>query len=592
MIVQQWNKWRSGHMGRLVSESFVSQGRLYAVAVVAMIIVAVTTAGSAFMMEYIVNAMIDPDMRNWVHFIAFGVVALFLVKAVSAYIQSIYLARAGNRIVAVQQDRVYRKLIKHGVAFFTTNESSDLLLRTSHGAQAARQLIDVLVIGFVRDALTLVGLVVVMIYQQPLLSIVFFIVGPVALLGVRRLLKNVRAIMQTELKSLAEIIRVLQETSAGIKVIKVFALEDRMTERMEEAIVKVEHRSNDIAKLQSIASPLIELLAGVAIAAILVVSTMGIGGSELPTAGQLMSFITALLMAYEPAKRLSRMRIQIETCMVGVNLLFDLLDEEDTMPESPDARELLSGPGELALRDVTFGYNGGMPVVKNIDLVFEAGKTTALVGQSGGGKSTLFGLMMRFYDPDEGRIEIDGQDLRHLRFSSVREKISYVGQDTFLFSASIMENLRYAAPSATDEEVIEACKAAHAHTFISEFALGYDTPVGENGTSLSGGQRQRVAIARAILKNAEILLLDEATSALDAESELLVKNALANLTENNTVIVIAHRLSTILEADKIVVLQDGEVVEQGELEELMSKGGSFRKLYDQQFSTSSQLESA
>ena len=592
MIVQQWNKWRSGHMGRLISESFVSQGHLYAVAVVAMIVVAVTTAGSAYMMEYIVNAMIDPDMRSWVHFIALGVVALFLVKAVSAYLQSIYLARAGNRIVAVQQDRVYRKLIKHGVAFFTTNESSDLLLRTSHGAQAARQLIDVLVTGFVRDALTLVGLVVVMIYQQPLLSVVFFIVGPVALLGVRRLLKNVRAIMQTELKSLAEIIRVLQETSAGIKVIKVFALEDRMTERMGEAVAKVEQRSNDIAKLQSIASPLIELLAGVAIAAILVVSTMGIGGAELPTAGQLMSFITALLMAYEPAKRLSRMRIQIEASMVGVNLLFDLLDEEDSMPESPNARALLSGPGELALRDVTFGYNGGMPVVKNIDLVFEAGKTTALVGQSGGGKSTLFGLMMRFYDPNEGRIEIDGQDLRHLRFSSVREKISYVGQDTFLFSASIMENLRCAAPNATDEDVIEACKAAHAHTFISEFPLGYDTPVGENGTSLSGGQRQRVAIARAILKNAEILLLDEATSALDAESELLVKNALANLTENNTVIVIAHRLSTILEADKIVVLQDGEVVEQGELEELMSKGGSFRKLYDQQFSTSSQLESA
>ncbi|WP_171212066.1 ABC transporter ATP-binding protein [Ruegeria sp. HKCCA5426] len=583
MIKRAWDKWRSGYMGRLISESFFAQGGLYAVAIVAMIAVAVTTAGSAYMMEYIVDAMTSPEMRGWAHLIALGVIGLFLVKAVASYIQAVYLARAGNRIVAVQQEKVYRKLLRHGVSFFSKNESSNLLMRTTQGTQAARKLIDVLVTGFVRDTLTLVGLVIVMVYQQPVLSVMFFIVGPIALMGVRYLLKSVRSIMQAEFKSLAEIIRVLQETSAGIKVIKVFSLEDKMINRMDTAIHKVEQRSNDIARLQSIASPLMEFLAGLAVAGVLIVSTIGLAGTEQPTAGQLMSFITALLMAYEPAKRLSKMRVQIETAMVGVGLLFSLLDQEDTMQESPDAKDLLDGPGEIALRNVTFGYQGSMPLIEDLSLTFEARKTTALVGQSGGGKSTLFGLIMRFYDPDEGSVEIDGQDLRNVSFSSLRRKISYVGQDTFLFSTSIMENLRCSAPDATDEEVIAAAKAAHAHDFISELPKGYDTPVGENGTFLSGGQKQRVAIARAILRNAEILLLDEATSALDAKSESLVKEALDALTKDVTVIVIAHRLSTILEADKIMVVQDGAVVEQGNLDELLHKNGSFRSLFDEQF---------
>ncbi|WP_109313740.1 ABC transporter ATP-binding protein [Ruegeria sp. AU67] len=583
MIKRAWTEWRSGYMGRLIGESFFAQGPLYAVAIVAMIAVAATTAGSAFMMEYIVDAMTSPDMQDWAFAIALGVVLLFLTKAFASYIQSIYLARAGNRIIAMQQDRVYRKLLRHGISFFAQNESSDLLMRTTQGAQAARNLIDVVVTGFVRDALTLLGLVVVMVYQQPVLSIMFFVVGPMALLGVRYLLKSVRSIMQQEFKSLAEIIRVLQETSAGIKIIKVFSLEDRMITRMETAILKVEERSNDIARLQSIASPLMEFLAGLAVAGVLVVSTLGIAGTEQPTAGQLMSFITALLMAYEPAKRLSKMRVQIEAAMVGVGMLFGLLDQEDTMQESPEAHDLLNGPGEIGLRNVTFGYHGSIPVIENMNVTFEAGKTTALVGQSGGGKSTIFGLIMRFYDPDEGSVEIDGQNLQDASFSSLRKKISYVGQDTFLFSASVMENLRCSSPDATDEKVIEAAKAAYAHDFICDFPNGYDTQVGENGTFLSGGQKQRIAIARAILRNAEILLLDEATSALDAESEALVKEALDRLTANMTVIVIAHRLSTVLEADKIVVVQDGAIIEEGNLDELMQAEGQFRKLFDQQF---------
>ncbi len=583
MIKRAWDNWRSGYMGRLIGESFYAQGWMYGIAIVAMILVAATTAGAAYMMEYIVDAMTSPEMRGWAPLIALSVVGLFLAKAAATYIQAIYLARAGNRIVAAQQDKVYRKLLRHGVDFFGQNESSELLMRTTHGAQAARTLIDVLVTGFVRDLLTLVGLIAVMVYQQPLLSVMFLVVGPVALLGVRYLLKSVRKIMQAEFTSLAEIIRVLQETSAGIKVIKVLSLEELMTNRMDVAIRKVEARSNDIARLQAIASPLMEFLAGLAIAGVLVVSTLGIAGSEQPTAGQLMSFITALLMAYEPAKRLSKMRVQIEAAMVGVSLVFGLLDQEDTMTESPDAEDIPDGQGEITLRNVTFGYQGSISVIEDMNLTFAARQTTALVGQSGGGKSTIFGLIMRFYDPNEGSVEIDGQDVRHASFASLRKKISYVGQDTFLFSTTVMQNLRFAAPDATDEEIYDAARAAHAHDFISELPDGYDTLVGENGAFLSGGQKQRLAIARAILRKAEILLLDEATSALDAESENLVREALDALTKDMTVVVIAHRLSTILEADNIMVIQDGAVVEQGNLDQLIARNGSFRRLYDQQF---------
>ena len=573
-------------MGRLVGESFRSQGKLYAIAMIAMVVVAASSAGTAFMMEAIIDSLTNPENRSRVFLVAGGIMAIFTIKGIAAYVQSVYLVRAGNRVVSMQQDRLYRKLLERGVSFFRDMPSSDLLMRVTRGAQSARQLVDVLVTGFVRDALTLLGLLAVMVYQQPVLSTISLIVGPIAIIGVRLLIRRVRGIMEAELASLAEIIKVIQETSGGIEVIKVFGLEQRMTGRMDKAIRQVEERSNSIARLQSITSPLMEVLAGFAIAGGIIVSAFSVGGGEPATAGQLMSFVTALLMAYEPAKRISRMRVTIETFMVGVKMVFDLLDEEEQLTESPDAVALEPGEGLVELRDVSFGYRDDVSVIKNMSLTFEAGKTTALVGQSGGGKSTVFGLIMRFYDPSSGAVCINEQDLRDATFDTLREKISYVGQSTFLFATTVMENLRCSRPDATDEEVIEAAKIANAHEFISALPEQYDTPVGENGAFLSGGQKQRIAIARAVLRQSEILLLDEATSALDTESEALIKKALKRLTEGRTTIIIAHRLSTILEADKICVLHDGELVEQGTADELLATDGAFRRLFEHQFQDS------
>jgi ATP-binding cassette subfamily B protein len=392
--------------------------------------------------------------------------------------------------------------------------------------------------------------------------------------------------------SLAEIIKVIQETSTGIRIIKAFALEDRMAQRMAGAVRDVEKRSNAIARLEAITSPLMDTLSGFAIAAVVALSAVKIAGVEGTTPGQLMSFVTALLMAYEPAKRLSRMRITIEANMVGVRMMFGLLDQAETLVEAPDAQPIGPGPGRVEFRDVSFEYGAGRPIIQNLSITFEAGRTTALVGPSGGGKSTLLNLIMRLYDPGEGAVLIDGHDLRHVTFASLRDRISFVGQDTFLFSASVADNIRFGSPGASDDDVIAACRAANADEFIQSLPHGYHTQVGENGAFLSGGQKQRLAIARAILRNAPILLLDEATSALDSRSEALVQEALQHLTQGRTTIVIAHRLSTVLGADKICVIEGGRLVEEGSATALLTRDGLFRSLHDQQFGPADRRASA
>ena len=269
--------------------------------------------------------------------------------------------------------------------------------------------------------------------------------------------------------------------------------------------------------------------------------------------------------------------------MVGVRMMYSLLDQKISIVDAPDAKDFVNGPGEIELRDVSFSYVGGKGVLKGLSVVFPAGKTTALVGPSGGGKSTLLNLLLRLYDPDSGVVAVDGQDIKNIRAQSLRRHIAYVGQDTFLFSASVLENIKMARPEATEQEVIDAAKTAHAHEFIEALPKGYNTPIGENGAFLSGGQRQRLSIARAVLRNATILLLDEATSALDTHSEVLVRDALEKVTKGATTIVIAHRLSTIMNADNVCYVEAGTIAEQGTVADLIVQEGKFNALYTAQF---------
>ena len=568
---------------RLLLESFQEHRLKYLAASGAMVLVAAATAASAWMMGQIVDALSTPDNRGQVMAVGVGVAMVFTFRGVAMYIQAVLMARAGNRIVAQKQMQIYHRMLAQGVEFFNKNQSSDLLLRVTKSAEAARRVIDTIVSGFVKDMLTLVGLVCVMFYQQPVLSLVSLVVAPIVVLGIRRILKLVREVMQQEMAGLGEIIKVVQETSMGARVIKAFGLEPRMANRMEAAVHQVEDRTNRMVQLKSATMPLLDTVAGLAIASIVILSSVDIFGQTPGTAGQLMSFVTAFLMSYEPASRLSKMRVVIETSMLGVRMMYELLDTPQTMLENPDAMPLEPGPGAVSLDNVSFAYGESEKVLKSMNITFQPGKTTALVGPSGGGKSTLLNLVLRLYDPTEGAVKIDGQDIRDATFVSLRERIAFVGQDTFLFAGTVMDNLLMARKSATAEEAIAAAKVAHAHEFIEKLPKGYDTAIGENGSFLSGGQRQRLSIARAVLRQAPILLLDEATSALDSHSEVLVRDALENISRGVTTIVIAHRLSTVMNADEICYLEAGEIVEQGSISDLLAANGKFKALYDVQF---------
>lgn len=567
---------------RLFKENFKKHVSWYSMAIAAMVVVAATTSLSAWIMRDIVNSVYLKRGFDVVLQIAFSVAAIFIVKGLATFVQSYYLSKAGNSIVAEQQRKIYDRLLKQGVSFFQNLPSSELLIRVTYNAQAARSVIDTIVTSFIRDLLSLIGLIVVMFAQNFLLSAISMIIGPIAIFSVRLVLRRVRKIMEAELASLGEIVNVVQETSIGVRVIKAFSLEKLMRQRMNKAVSDVEHRANGIAKLEAATSPIMETLSGLAIAVVIAVSGYTVlekGGSP----GDLMAFITALLLAYEPAKRLARMRIQIESGMIGVRMMFEVLDAPLTLAEKKDALPLPKGSGDVKLKNVSFEYVSGQPVLKDVSVLFEGGKMTALVGPSGSGKSTIINLMMRLYDPQNGSVEIDGMDLRDVSFASLREHVSYVGQETFLFSGTVKHNISVGRDDATEEEVIAAAKAANAHDFIMKMPQGYDSKLGENGSGLSGGQRQRVAIARAMLRDADILILDEATSALDSESEALVRDALERLTLNKTSIVIAHRLSTINRADKIVVMDNGQVVEEGSRRELLATDGLYKRLHSIQF---------
>ena len=570
---------------RVLKENFPQQKWVYAIAIGAMVVVAASTSATAWIMKAIFDVLSNAPEAWPAIAVAGAVLGIFVSKGLAGYVQQVALSRAGNRVVSDIQRKMYRKLLQQEASWFDATESSDLLVRVTQSAQSARIVIDTIVTGFVRDALTLLGLIAVMVWQHALLSAVFLIIGPLALLGVRAVLGKVRRIMQAELVSLTEIMKVIQETSGGLRVVRAFGLEPMLEGRMDRAVKDVERRANSIVRLESVTAPMMDTLAGSAIATIVLVSGLSVGMGVAATAGELMAFVTALLMAYEPAKRLSRMRVSLEAAFVGVKMMFDVLDRPDSLADAPDAVDLPDGRGQVALRDVRFTYDGARDVLQGVSLVFPAGKTTALVGPSGGGKSTIMSLLLRLYDPTDGAVEFDGLDLRRIRRASLQRHMAYVGQNTFLFSNTVRENIRMGRAGATDEEIIAAARAAQAHDFISGLPQGYDTPVGENGIFLSGGQRQRLSLARAIIKDAPILLLDEATSALDNQSEMLVRDAIATATKGRTTILIAHRLSTVLTADEIVYVEGGRVVEQGPLNDLLAQDSRFAAMFRHEFLT-------
>ena len=563
---------------RLLAEQGLVHWRRYVIAFAFMAISAGCTALSAYLIGDVINqAYVNHNLAGI--FILGGVTAaLFTVKGLATYGHSVMLSQIGNRIVADNQRSVFAKLLNEGLGFFSDRHSTEFIARLSAGAVAATRVINLLVTSLGRDLLSLIGLVTVMVVQDPLMSLISFVVAPPAFLVLRKLVRRIHSIARSQFHGTTRIVETLQETLQGMRIVKAFTLEDTMRERFDRNVAAVEHEANKMARVSNRASPLMETLGGLAIAI-----AITYGGYRViatgATPGQFFSFIAAFLLAYEPAKRLARLNIELNSALVGVRILFEVLDSPPTEPADDDKPALQIKTARLQFEDVQFAYRSDEAVLRDLSFVAEPGKLTALVGPSGGGKTTIINLILRFYDAKRGKVIIDGQDIRQVSRRSLRQHLAYVGQDVFLFRGTIRDNIEFGKPGASEDEIIAAAKAAYAHDFIVAFPRGYDTPVGEHGLQLSGGQRQRVAIARALIKNAPIILLDEATAALDSESELAVREAMEHLCQGRTTLAIAHRLHTVSHADRIFVIEGGQVVESGRNDELLRKSGRYASFY-------------
>ncbi|MGA7804293.1 ABC transporter ATP-binding protein [Bradyrhizobium sp.] len=563
---------------RLIMEQAAAHWRRYLTAFVLMGVAAGATALSAYILGQAINQAYIAKNVPGIAIYSGAIAVLFLIKGLSTYGQTVILSKISNAILANNQRRLFAKLMSESVGFFSERHSSEFLARLTAGANSVTQVLTLLINAVGRDFLSLVGLVVVMVVQDPVMSLFGLLVAPPAMLVLRKLVKRIKGLAYNQFTGTADILETMQESLQGIRTVKAFTLEQTMHARINENIESVEHNANKMARVSNRSSPLMETLGGIAVAGGTLYGGYAVV-AQGATPGQFFSFLTAFLLAYEPAKRLARLNIDLNSNLVGARMLLDIVDSPASERPDDDKPPLKLSDARVELRDVSFAYRDGELVLNRMSFVAEPGRVTALVGPSGGGKSTVLALLLRFYEISQGDILIDGQSIAAVSRRSLRQQTAYVGQDVYLFRDSIRQNIAFGKQGATEAEIIEAAKAACAHDFITAFPLGYDTPVGEHGAQLSGGQRQRIAVARALIKNAPIILLDEATAALDSESEKQVQAAIEHLCQGRTTIVIAHRLHTIMNSDAILVVEAGEIVERGRHDDLLRRGGRYASFF-------------
>ena len=487
----------------------------------------------------------------------------------------------GQRIVADLRAELYRKIQIQSLAFFTKHPTGVLMSRITNDVGYIQGAVSEAVTALLKDSFTLLCLVIVIFYRDWQLAIVAMFVFPLAVYPIAKFGQKMRQIATRAQVTLGSLTSLLQETISGTRIVKAFGMEAHENNRFSVENERLFRLSLKSISINAVSSPFMEFLGGLGISAIIFY-----GGYQVihgqSTPGTFFSFLTALIMLYEPVKRLTNVNNTIQQGIAGAERVFSIMDLVPEIRNRPDAVPLPRISREIEIRNVTFRYEEA-PVLKNINLRIRTGEAVAFVGMSGGGKTTLVNLIPRFYDVTDGMILIDGQDIRNVTIESLRGQIAIVTQQTILFNDTVRNNIAYGDISKTEDQIVEAAKAAHAHDFILRLPKGYETVIGEQGTKLSGGERQRISIARALLKNAPILILDEATSSLDSEAEIEVQDALENLMKGRTTLVIAHRLSTIRNADRIIVLVNGEIREEGTHETLLSRHGEYSRLYNMQF---------
>jgi subfamily B ATP-binding cassette protein MsbA len=553
----------------------------FILAMLCMLVVGATTAILASLVKPVIDDIFINRDTAMLTLIPLAILVIYFIKMVCSYGQTVIMNFIGQRAVTDLRNELYNHIQLQSLSFFSNNSTGILMSRITNDVNLIQGAVSEAVTSLLKDSFTIVGLVFLIFYRDWKLAVIAMFVFPLTIYPIAkfgRMMRNVATRTQVTMGSLTSL---LQETISGTRIVKAFGMEEYEGKRFakeNEDLFKLYMKS---VSIRAISTPLMEFLGGVAIAAIVLY-----GGFEVlkgtSTPGNFFSFLTALIMLYEPVKRLTNVNNTIQQGIAGAQRVFSIIDIEPNIRNRSHAIALPKISKGIDIQNVTFSYEE-TPVLKNINLSIKAGAVVAFVGMSGGGKTTLVNLIPRFYDVTEGRISIDGHDIRDVTIESLRGQIGIVTQQTILFNDTVRNNIAYGNIEKTEENIMEAAKAANAHDFIINLPNRYDTIIGEQGAKLSGGERQRISIARALLKDAPILILDEATSSLDTEAEIEVQDALEKLMQGRTTLIIAHRLSTIRNAHRILVLANGEIVEEGTHESLIEKKGEYFKYYNMQF---------
>ncbi len=554
----------------------------FLLAMIAAVIVAGLSATQAWMVKPLLDKIFFEKNSYYLTLLPFALIALFAIKGFFYGLNFYLLERIGQTVIRDMRTKVFNHVHQQSLSFFHKTPTGELISRVISDINHMQGAISSVVVGLLRDLLQGIFLLIVifsMNWRLALLSLVFIPAAAVPIIYFGKAFRRVSTRMQEET---AEVSNIMHESITGAPVVKAFTMEQYESKRFSGQVQKLFNTMMEKAKYRCIQHPLMEVIGGIGMALII-----WFGGKEViagnSTPGTFFAFLASVLMIYEPIKGVSKLNSTIQQGLAAAVRVFDLLDKKPSILTKKDALELPPFQREIAFENLEFGYDDHVHVLKDINLTVPAGEILAVVGPSGSGKSTLTSLIPRFFDIEKGALLIDGMDIRDVTIESLRKQIAIVTQQTILFNDTIYNNIAYGSPDCSEKDLRSAADAAHALSFIEELPDGFETIIGESGVKLSGGERQRLSIARAILKNAPILVLDEATSSLDTESEREVQKALENLMKDRTTLVIAHRLSTIKNADRIIVIKDGMIVEEGTHDELLRRNGEYETLYNMQF---------